>query len=287
MKEQEEIITSGELKPLGFSKAFKEIIQGLDTNVQVGISSGFPALDQLTSGWQKQQLTLIASLSGLGKTSLMAMFAQNAIKSNVPTLIFNFETSATHLYLRMICTEAKVELKQAKIGQMTAEELAAFNLHRRLLRQRPLMIDDSSRLSLSGLKTKILRSKEKYGVQLVCIDFMRYIQTNKQAFESRQAELAYISSELKQIANELQVAIIAVVQLYRSLALEKRAPCLADLEASKNADTVLFLHRSPEVSQGMTELIIAKDKAKPTNVIIPLRFIGKYTYFESLENSEG
>lgn len=252
----------------------------------IGISSGFAAIDQLTGGWQKQQLTLIASLSGLGKTSLMAMFAQSAIKSNVPTLIFNFETSTTHLYLRMICTEAKVELKQAKIGQMTAKELAALNRHRHLFRQHPLVIDDSSRLTLSELKTKIRQSKEEHGTQLVCIDFIRYIQASKQAFDNRQAELAYVSNELKQIADELQVSIIAVVQLYRSLALEKRAPCLADLDATKNADTILFLHRSPEAAQGMTELIIAKCKGQPTNVNIPLRFIGKYTYFESLENSE-
>ncbi|WP_299463994.1 DnaB-like helicase C-terminal domain-containing protein [uncultured Microscilla sp.] len=248
-----------------------------------GIRSGFEELDQLTGGWQKGQLTLIASLSSLGKTSLMAMFAHSASKENTPTLIFNLESPTDCLVHKMICTEARVEMNSSRSGQLTREEFASLEKQVQLLNQRPIFIDDSSSFPLQKLKTKIMRFKVKHDIQLVCIDFIQFIEVKEQSFGSRSQELAWITEQLKKMASELQISIIAVVQLNRSHALERRPPCLADLEATKNADTVLFLHRVPEDTQGITQLILAKNKAKPTNVTIPLQFIGKHTYFKSLQ----
>ncbi len=261
-----------------------------------GVETGFFALDELTSGFQKGDFIIIAGRPSMGKTAFalnIAAFA--AIKNNVPIAIFSLEMSAESLTQRMLCSEAGVNLRNLRRNILTDQDwvnlaTAAGNLDRA-----PIFIDDSASLTMLELKTKARRLKVDYNIQLIIIDYLQMIAGTpglKQAV-SRQQEISDISRSLKGLAKELDVPVVVVSQLSRmpEHRVGDHRPRLADLRESgaleQDADVVIFIYRhefynpdDPE-AKGKAEIDVAKQRNGPTGRI-ELGFQKEFTRFTNL-----
>ncbi len=261
-----------------------------------GVETGFFALDELTSGFQKGDFIIIAGRPSMGKTAFalnIAAFA--AIKNNVPVAIFSLEMSAESLTQRMLCSEAGVNLRNLRRNILTDRDwvnlaTAAGNLDRA-----PIFIDDSASLTMLELKTKARRLKVDYDIQLIIIDYLQMIASAsgiKQAV-SRQQEISEISRSLKALARELDVPVVVVSQLSRmpEHRVGDHRPRLADLRESgaleQDADVVIFIYRhefyhpdDPDV-KGEAEIDVAKQRNGPTDRI-KLGFQKEFTRFTNL-----
>ena len=234
MKKQEETITSGELKPFGFSKAFKEIIQGLDTNVQVGISSGFPALDQTIEGWEPSQLILIATDLTMDNQQLMHFITQSACK-NVKTTVVTFSSGAK--------TNDQVLVK--------------------IQRQNTLITQRMLSLSFEKIKTRTMYLKKTQGLQLLIINALEHLTMEDREFDTREQEIEYVSGQLKALAKELSIPIIVLSKLKNQRGY---CPQISDLEECVSieyaADLILLMHhrtnRWGNYLKESGEIIIAK-----------------------------
>uniref|UniRef100_A0A7V1EI98 Replicative DNA helicase n=1 Tax=candidate division WOR-3 bacterium TaxID=2052148 RepID=A0A7V1EI98_UNCW3 len=261
-----------------------------------GVETGFFALDELTSGFQKGDFIIIAGRPSMGKTAFalnIAAFA--AIKNNVPIAIFSLEMSAESLTQRILCSEAGVNLRNLRRNILTDQDwvnlaTAAGNLDRA-----PIFIDDSASLTMLELKTKARRLKVDYNIQLIIIDYLQLIAGSpgvKQAI-SRQQEISDISRSLKGLAKELDVPVVVVSQLSRmpEHRVGDHRPRLADLRESgaleQDADVVIFIYRhefyhpdDPE-TKGKAEIDVAKQRNGPTGRI-ELGFQKEFTRFTNL-----
>uniref|UniRef100_A0A7C6EIQ7 Replicative DNA helicase n=1 Tax=candidate division WOR-3 bacterium TaxID=2052148 RepID=A0A7C6EIQ7_UNCW3 len=261
-----------------------------------GVETGFFALDELTSGFQKGDFIIIAGRPSMGKTAFalnIAAFA--AIKNNVPIAIFSLEMSAESLTQRMLCSEAGVNLRNLRRNILTDQDwvnlaTAAGNLDRA-----PIFIDDSASLTMLELKTKARRLKVDYNIQLIIIDYLQLIAGSpgvKQAI-SRQQEISDISRSLKGLAKELDVPVVVVSQLSRmpEHRVGDHRPRLADLRESgaleQDADVVIFIYRHefyhPDdlETKGKAEIDVAKQRNGPTGRI-ELGFQKEFTRFTNL-----
>lgn len=261
-----------------------------------GIPSGFTELDRLTSGWQKSDLIIMAARPSMGKTAFALNIARNVALSNNPIAFFSLEMSAIQLVKRMISTEAEIEQSSIKSGNL--EDWQWQQLESRLpkLSDAPLFIDDTPGLSIFELRAKCRRLAREHGIGMIIIDYLQLMNAAGQA--SREQEVSVISRSLKSIAKELDVPVLALSQLNRSVTSrqgEKR-PMLSDLRESgaieQDADIVLFIHR-PEAlgiteyddgtsSIGMADIIIAKHRNGATDDV-RMRFEGQYARFSDAE----
>ncbi len=262
-----------------------------------GVPSGFTALDDITGGWQKSELTIIAARPGMGKTAFVVSSMRNAaVEHNKAVAIFSLEMSATQLMLRMISAEAEIDSEKLRKGTLEAHEWQ--QLHHRLdnLSKSPIFIDDTPALSILELRAKCRRLKAQYDIQMVIIDYLQLMSGDDGtgASGNREQEIATISRSLKNLSKELNVPVLALSQLSRAVETRggDKRPQLSDLRESgsieQDADMVIFLYR-PEYykitegengnsTEGLGEVIIAKNRAG-TLETIPLQFIGKYTKF--------
>uniref|UniRef100_A0A7V3RHT7 Replicative DNA helicase n=1 Tax=candidate division WOR-3 bacterium TaxID=2052148 RepID=A0A7V3RHT7_UNCW3 len=261
-----------------------------------GVETGFYALDELTSGFQKGDFIIIAGRPSMGKTAFalnIAAFA--AIKNNVPVGIFSLEMSAESLAQRMLCSEAGVSLRNLRRNILTEEDwvnlaTAAGNLDRA-----PIFIDDTPSLTMLELKTKARRLKVDHDIQLLVIDYLQMIAGTPGIRQSvsRQQEISEISRSLKALAKELDLALVVVSQLSRMP--EHRTgdhrPRLSDLRESgaleQDADVVIFIYRKevydpddPD-ARGKAEIDVAKQRNGPTGRI-DLGFQKEFTRFTNL-----
>ncbi len=287
-------------KPNG---AIKHVIDKFDAIAKdptslKGISTGFKEFDRVTNGLQNSDLILLAARPGVGKTS----FAMNVIVHAATTLnkkcaVFSLEMSKEQLIQRAICSLAKVSMAKALNGSMDGEEWKRIWAATKKLEQSGLYVDDSSLTTPADILTKCRRLKAKEDVDLIMIDYIQLMSSgNNKRDMNRQNEVSEISRNLKITAKELNVPIIVLSQLSRSV--ESRSenghrPMLSDLRDSgaieQDADIVLFLY-NPEkyndVAQddepGTVELIIAKHRNGSTGKV-KLRWIGEYTTFVNLD----
>lgn len=287
-------------KPNG---AIKHVIDKFDAIAKdptslKGISTGFKEFDRVTNGLQNSDLILLAARPGVGKTS----FAMNVIVHAATTLnkkcaVFSLEMSKEQLIQRAICSLAKVSMAKALNGSMDGEEWKRIWVATKKLEQSGLYVDDSSLTTPADILTKCRRLKAKEDVDLIMIDYIQLMSSgNNKRDMNRQNEVSEISRNLKITAKELNVPIIVLSQLSRSV--ESRSenghrPMLSDLRDSgaieQDADIVLFLY-NPEkyndVAQddepGTVELIIAKHRNGSTGKV-KLRWIGEYTTFVNLD----
>ncbi len=262
-----------------------------------GVPSGFKALDEITGGWQKSELTIIAARPGMGKTAFVVSSMRNAaVDHNNAVAIFSLEMSATQLMLRMISAEAEIDSEKLRKGQLEPHEWQ--QLHHRLdkLSKSPIFIDDTPALSILELRAKCRRLKAQYDIQMVIIDYLQLMSGDDGSGLSgnREQEIATISRSLKNLSKEINVPVLALSQLSRAVETRggDKRPQLSDLRESgsieQDADMVIFLYR-PEYykitedekgnsTEGLGEVIIAKNRAG-TLETVPLQFIGKYTKF--------
>lgn len=269
----------------------KERVTGL-----TGVGSGFIDLDTITNGWQKTDLTIIAARPAMGKTAFVVNCARNAaVDFGKPTLIFSLEMSEKQLTYRLIADETEIMLETILKRRLADYEKLKLNTALAKLKKSPLHIDDTPSLSIELFRTKCIRMKKKHDIQLIVVDYLQLMTISSGKTGNREQEISKISAALKSVAKELDVPVIALSQLSRSVesrpGLNKR-PMLSDLRESgsieQDADQVLFLFR-PEYYgitedennnsiAGLCELILAKNRNGSTDTV-NLKFIGKYMRF--------
>ena len=271
-----------------------------------GVISGFDKLDELTSGWQPSDLIVIAARPGMGKTALTLSMARNmAVNSNIAVAFFSLEMSAVQLITRLISSETGLSSEKLRTGKLEKHEWEQLTIKVESLKRAPLFIDDTAALSILDLRAKARRLVSQYGIKIIIIDYLQLMTSGgaKQSGGNREQEVSAISRNLKALAKELNVPVIALSQLSR--AVETRAgtkrPFLSDLRDSgaieQDADIVSFIYR-PECykinewdddehtpTAGQAELIVAKHRnGKLEN--IRLKFIGSLGKFDNLDDSD-
>ena len=241
-----------------------------------GIPSGFSKLDKITSGWQNSDLMIVAGRPAMGKTAFVLSMARNmAVLKQVPVAVFSLEMSSMQLVLRLIAAETELGSDKIKSGKLQDWEWELFNRRIKNLENAPLYIDDTPALSIFEFRAKCRRLKIQYGIGIVIVDYLQLMTAGTDVKGNREQEVSTISRNLKAIAKEINVPIIALSQLNRSVeSREGKRPQLSDLRESgaieQDADMVMFIHR-PEaygITQdadgnsliGVAEIIVAKHR---------------------------
>ena len=270
-----------------------------------GIPSGLDDLDAVTSGWQRSDLVIIAGRPAMGKTSYALSVAKNiAVDYRIPIAFFSLEMSNVQLVNRLISNVCEIPGNKILNGQLTEEEWARLDQNIRKLEGAPLYIDDTPGLSVFELRTKARRLVKEKNVQIIMIDYLQLMNATGMRFGSRQEEVSTISRSLKGLAKELDIPILALSQLNRSVesrgdgdtkGIDSKRPQLSDLRESgaieQDADMVQFVHR-PEYYhiyedngrdlRGMAQIIIAKHRKGATKDVL-LAFKGEFTRFANKE----
>lgn len=269
-----------------------------------GLSSGFEALDAMTSGWQNSDLVIIAARPAMGKTAFVLSMAKNmAITNKVPVAMFSLEMSNVQLVNRLIVNVCEIPGEKIKSGQLAPYEWGQLDYKIREMFDAPLYIDDTPSLSVFELRTKARRLVRDYGVKIIIIDYLQLMNASGMSYNSRQEEVSTISRSLKGLAKELNIPIIALSQLNRSVEQrvgtadnpDSKRPQLSDLRESgaieQDADMVCFIHR-PEYYKiykdqhgndlkGLAEIIIAKHRNGAVGDV-RLRFRAEYARFANI-----
>ena len=270
-----------------------------------GVSTGFQKLDKLTSGWQPSDLIIIAARPGMGKTALTLSMARNiAITKEIPVAFFSLEMSSVQLITRLISAETGLSSEKLRTGKLADHEWQQLNVKVTDLEKAPLYIDDTPSLSIFDLRAKARRLSSQHDIKLIVIDYLQLMTaggSNKNG--NREQEISTISRNLKALAKELNVPVIALSQLSRAVETRggSKRPILSDLRESgaieQDADIVSFIYR-PEYykidewddeertpSAGQAEFIVAKHRNGGLNNI-KLKFISNLGKFENLDNFE-
>lgn len=255
-----------------------------------GISTGYKELDKLTAGLQKGELIIIAGRPSMGKTTLAVNIAENAaIGSNVPTAIFSMEMPSEQLAFRMISSLGRVDQSHLRTGKFPDEDWSRINTAVQLMSDAPIYIDDTAALSPTEIRARARRLKREHGLGLIVLDYLQLMQVHGNK-ENRATEISEISRSLKALAKELEVPIIALSQLNRSV--EQRVdkkPVMSDLRESgaieQDADVIVFIYRdevyNPDTPRkGTADIIIAKQRNGPIGDF-RLTFVGRFTKFEN------
>lgn len=258
-----------------------------------GLTTGFPDLDKQLSGMQKSDLILLAARPSMGKTALMVNIATNAaLKANASVAMFSLEMSKKQLVQRIISSGSHVDLQRVISGNLNEDEWMKVVNMMPILSGMNIMIDDTAGISPIEMKAKCRRQKLESGLDLIVVDYLQLMQMGGRV-ESRQQEISAISRNLKAIAKELEVPVIALSQLSRMPETRTdHRPILSDLRESgaieQDADVVMFLYRdeyyNKEESEkpNIGEIIIAKHRNGPTGTV-ELMFKKEYTKFVPLE----
>lgn len=257
-----------------------------------GIATGFYDLDYKTAGLQPSDLILIAARPSMGKTAFALNIAEYvALRSNITTAIFSLEMSQDQLAKRLLAMNARVDSQNIRTGNLSPEEWANVMESARIIGNSNLIIDDTSSISVSELRSKCRKLKIEKNLGLVIIDYLQLMTAGKKA-ESRQHEISEISRGLKSLARELNVPIIALSQLSRAVeSRDDKRPMLSDLRESgaieQDADVVMFIYRddyyNPNTQEpGVSEIIIGKQRNGPTGTV-KLAWQANLTKFANLE----
>lgn len=268
-----------------------------------GIPSGFDKLDKLTSGWQPSDLVIVAARPGMGKTALTLSMARNmAVNSGIPVAFFSLEMSSVQLITRLISSETGLSSEKLRTGRLEKHEWEQLNVKVKALENAPLFIDDTPSLSIFDLRAKARRLASQHKIKLIIIDYLQLMTAGgNQKGGNREQEISTISRNLKALAKELDVPVIALSQLSRAVETRggSKRPILSDLRESgaieQDADIVAFIYR-PEYykidewddeerspTQGQAEFIVAKHRNGGLENI-RLKFIGQLGKFDNLDD---
>jgi len=279
-------------------QAIDDIESAKNSETQLsGVSSGFMALDRITSGWQKSDLIILAARPAMGKTSFALTMARNiAVQFNKPVALFSLEMSAVQLVTRLISSESELSSSKLRKGDLADYEWEI--LHKKIdsLVNAKIFIDDTPALTIFELRAKCRRLKQQHDIQMVFIDYLQLMSGGGDAKGNREQEISTISRNLKALAKELNIPVLALSQLSRAVENRPGAsgkPILSDLRESgaieQDADIVLFIYR-PEYykmdayddgtsTKNMADIIIAKHRNGPTGEV-RLKFISNFAKFE-------
>lgn len=264
-----------------------------------GLATGFHGLDKITAGWQPSDLIIIAARPAMGKTAFVLSMAKNmAVNMNTPVAFFSLEMSNLQLVNRLLSNACEIEGSKIKTGDLTPIEWQRLQSRGSLLKGSPLYVDDTPSLSVLELRTKARRLVRERNIQLIIIDYLQLMNASGMKFGSREQEVSMISRSLKQLAKELNIPIIALSQLNRSVESrtnDNKRPQLSDLRESgaieQDADIVCFIHRpeyylrsgedaSGNDIRGKAEFIIAKHRSGAVGDV-DMRFRASFARFEN------
>ena len=269
-----------------------------------GIPSGFNKIDKLTAGWQQSDLVIIAARPGMGKTALALSMASNiAIENNIPLAFFSLEMSSIQLITRMISSETGLDSNKLRTGKLEKHEWEQLNIRVKNLEKAPLFIDDTPSLSIFDLRAKARRLVSQKDVKIIIVDYLQLMTAGgNMKIGNREQEISTISRNLKALAKELNIPVIALSQLSRLVeGRTSKRPLLSDLRESgaieQDADIVSFIYR-PEYykidtwddndrssTEGEAEFIVSKHRNGGLENI-RIRFIPSLGKFEDLDNFE-
>lgn len=268
-----------------------------------GVPSGFTGLDRLTSGWQKTDLIILAARPSVGKTAFALNLAMNAAMNSAkqfPVAVFSLEMGAGQIVKRMLSCVSEVNMEAITRGKMAEHEFIQISQRMTKLAQAKIFIDDQAALNIFELRAKARRLKQKHDIQMILIDYLQLMQASVDKGGNREQEISKISRDLKALAKELDIPIIALSQLNRSVETRKesKVPQLSDLRESgaieQDADMVMFLYRPEyhgitndamgETIEGETHIHIAKHRNGSTGME-KVRFIKEYQKFVDMEDN--
>lgn len=306
--ESEQAILS--ISQRGSGRAYKsaaELTRKLETDLKArmgrrelitGVPTGYSKLDYMTAGLQPSDLIIIAARPSMGKTAFALNIAmRSAIRSGVPTAIYSLEMSMEQLIMRMLCAWGKVDVSRMRRNYLTDEDWLALGDAMQVFSEAPIYIDDTPALSALELRARTRRLKTEKNVGLVVIDYLQLMRASRR-IDSREQEISDISRNLKAMAKELNIPVIALAQLNRKV--EERSnkqPMLSDLRESgaieQDADVIMFIYREaaymkhderPPVDKA--EIIIGKQRNGPVGTV-ELIYAPAFTAFEDPDTAYG
>jgi replicative DNA helicase len=290
--------TPGEGGPQNIKSILVRAVERIDAlyhsgDAITGLATGLSDLDEMTSGLQPSDLVIVAGRPSMGKTTLVMNMAEHAaIKSGKPVLVFSMEMPADSLAMRMMSSLGRIDQHRIRTGKLEDEDWPRVTSAVHMLSEAPLFIDDTPALSPSEMRARARRlAKEQGALGLIVVDYLQLMKAPGFSPDNRTAEISEISRSLKSLAKELQVPVVALSQLNRSL--EQRSdkrPLMSDLRESgaieQDADLICFIYRDEVYNEdspdkGTAEIIIAKQRNGPIGKV-RVAFIGKFTRFEDL-----
>ena len=260
-----------------------------------GLGSGFPDLDRLTTGFRPGQMVVVAARPGVGKSTLGLDFCRAAsVRQGVPSAIFSLEMTGAEIAMRLLSAEAKVAIHHMRGGGMSEPEWDAITRVITKVQGAPITIDDSPNMTMPEIRSKARRIQKQHGLGLLVIDYLQLMTSGKKV-ENRQVEVSEFSRQIKLLAKELQVPIVAISQLNRgSEQRTDKTPQLSDLRESgsieQDADIVMLLNRPDAHGHGESDrpgeadIIVAKNRSGPVNRVA-VSFQGHYSRFTPMARS--
>ena len=257
-----------------------------------GLATGFSELDRKTNGLHPGDLIIVAARPGMGKTSLAMNIAEHvAIEKKIPVAVFSMEMSAEQLTQRVVASFGRVELGKLRSGQLEDADYSRLVSADAFIREAPMYIDETGALSPLELRSRARRLASQFDIKLIVVDYIQLMHVPGKT-DNRTNEISEISRNLKALAKELGIPIIALSQLNRGLeSRDEKRPRLSDLRESggieQDADLVLFIYREemylPDKveAKGRAEIIIGKQRSGPTGKL-DVTFLGQYTKFDNL-----
>ncbi len=293
-------------KNSGAFKPIKDVLIDVYDNIEqlhnsdndvTGIATGYRGLDRMTSGFQKNDLIIVAARPSVGKTAFALNIAQNvAINSDENVAIFSLEMGADQLVQRMLCAEGNIDSQRLRTGALQSEDWGKLTMAMGSLSHAGIFIDDSPGIRVSDIRSKCRRLKQEHGLGMIIIDYLQLISGSESSRDNRQQEVSEISRSLKGLARELEVPLIALSQLSRGVEQRQdKRPMMSDLRESgsieQDADIVSFLYRDDyydeeSEQQDIIEIIISKQRNGPTGTV-ELAFKKEYNKFVDLDHTYG
>lgn len=290
--------TGGDKGPENIKSILAKAVEKIDTlyhngDALTGLATGLSDLDEMTSGLQPSDLVIVAGRPSMGKTTLVMNMAEHAaIKSGRPVLVFSMEMPADSLAMRMMSSLGRIDQHRIRTGKLDDDDWPRVTSAVHMLSEAPLFIDDTPALSPAEMRTRARRLAKEHGrLGLIVVDYLQLMKVPGFKADNRTAEISEISRSLKSLAKELEVPVVALSQLNRSLEQRHdKRPMMSDLRESgaieQDADLICFIYRDEVYNEdspdkGVAEIIIAKQRNGPIGKV-RVAFLGKYTRFEDL-----
>lgn len=290
--------TAGDGGPAAIKHILTKTVERIDTlyhsdDALTGVPTGLVDLDNMTSGLQSSDLVIVAGRPSMGKTALVMNISEHvAIESGKPVLVFSMEMPADSLAMRMMSSLGRIDQHRLRTGKLEDDDWPRITSSVHMLSEAPLFIDDTPALSPPELRARARRLMKEHGqLGLIVIDYLQLMKVPGFKADNRTAEISEISRSLKALAKELDVPVIALSQLNRSLEQRHdKRPIMSDLRESgaieQDADLICFIYRDEvyhedSADKGIAEIIIAKQRNGPIGKV-KVAFLGKYTRFEDL-----
>ena len=276
-----------------------EALENNNGELITGVATGYHAMDEMTSGFQKGEMIILAARPSMGKTSLLMNIAEHmSIIDRKPVAVFSLEMSKEQIAQRLLSSHARFDLRAMRRGMISAEDWTKLQLAAGDLEQAPMFIDDTALLTIMQFRAKCRRLKAQHDIQCVFLDYLQLMTYSGRA-DSRQEQITEISRGIKALARELEIPVLCAAQLNRGPTdRPTHRPRMSDLRESgsieQDADVVMLLHNEDYYHKGeedycatnCTELIIEKQRNGPTGVV-KLTFLKDITRFESFATSDG